>query len=173
MPLLTVSIAQKSWRRAQSPILFPICSCNRFCRLSLHSANMITQRVNIGVTNAKGWIFKGQSLLVESVGTSYQTETKSISRKSVYKRQDLDHTIPQKVETVETVETTTTESAVNLSRPTAPTVTYVDIVRFVIWSIMVVITQAWRDFVERRPFRPTLASDSVAHYYVSLSPSTL
>lgn len=125
--------------------------------------------MNIGVTNAKGWIFRGHSLLVESVATSYLTETKSTNNKSVYRGQNVDNTIQQKVETVKKP---TAESEVNLARPTAPTVTYLDIVRFVIWSIMVVITQAWRDFVERRPFRPTLASDSIAHYYVSHSMSS-
>ena len=99
----------------------------------------------------------------------YLTEYQSTNNNLAIKGQDVDFTMPSKAE-IEIVKTNTAESEVNLARPVVPNVTYLEIVRFFIWSFMVVITQAWRDFVEGRPFRPTLANASVSHYYVRLSP---
>ncbi|EAS35853.2 uncharacterized protein CIMG_01207 [Coccidioides immitis RS] len=54
---------------------------------------------------------------------------------------------------------------VNFTRPVEPPVALVEKFLFLIWSIMLVLTQVWSDFIEKRPFRYVLKSDIMAHYF--------
>lgn len=60
------------------------------------------------------------------------------------------------------------DKTVNLVRPTEPPVTLLEKFLFYVWSVMLVLTQVWRDFTEKRPFRAVLKSDFTAHYFVSM-----
>lgn len=124
---------------------------------------MTTPRTNLDVTNVKEWSLGARSLLAARIAISYLTEFVSTKNRLIIKRADVPYTTRLKVEIATP---TVGESGLDLARPVASNVTYLDIFYFFLWSIILVITQAWRDFVERRPFRPTLATDLLVHYYV-------
>lgn len=149
----------------QSWIPFSICS-HLFTQPEFDSVNMTTPHANLDVTDVKEWSFRARSLLAARIAVSYLMESESTNNRLIIKRQDVHDTIQPKIEIAQTV---AAESEVDLARPVVPNVTYLEMIYFFIWSIMVVMTQAWRDFVERRPFQPTLATNSAVHYYVSLS----
>lgn len=126
---------------------------------------MTTPRANLDVTNVKEWSARARSLLAATIAISYLPEFESTKKSRMIKRPDVHHTIQPKVTIAIN---TASESDVDLVRPVVPSVTYLEMMHFFIWSIMLVISQAWRDFVEQRPFRPMLATESAVHYYVSL-----
>ena len=57
---------------------------------------------------------------------------------------------------------------VNLVKPAEPPVTYLEFLKFFVWSIMVVITQLWRDLSSGKFYKPLLSTDFVTHYFVSV-----
>ena len=126
---------------------------------------MTTPRANLDVTNVKEWSFRARSLLAARIAISYLTEFVSTNNRLIIKA-DVSYSTQVKVEIAKT---TAAESRLDLARPVSPNVTYFEILYFFLFSIILVITQAWRDFVERRPFRPTLATDLLVHYYVGFS----
>jgi hypothetical protein len=82
------------------------------------------------------------------------------------KGRDVDYGTLSKVEVVKAP---ATDNLVNLARPPEPTVSYFQIANFVVWSVMVIVIQMWRDYREGRPFRSVLANDFATHYFVSHS----
>lgn len=60
--------------------------------------------------------------------------------------------------------------AVNLIKPVEPPVTYLETLKFIWWSILVVLTQLWRDVRSRRFYIPLLKTDFMTHYFVCCSP---
>lgn len=141
-----------------------------FTQLEFGSVNMATPRTNLDVPNVKEWSFRARSLVAARIAISYLTEFELKDDRFIIKRPDVQHTIKSNVEVAIS---TAAESEVDLARPVAPNVTYFEIIYFFIWSIMLVITQAWRDLVERRPFRSTLATESAVHYYVKSPPDPI
>lgn len=131
---------------------------------------MATPHTNLDVPNVKEWSFKARSLIAARIAMSYLTEFELRNDRFIFQRTDVQHTIKSNVEVAIT---TAAENEVDLARPVAPNVTYFEIIYFFVWSIMLVIAQAWRDFVERRPFRPTLATESAVHYYVKSLPDPI
>ena len=57
--------------------------------------------------------------------------------------------------------------SVNLIKPVEPSVTYLEILKFVVWSMLVVVTQLCRDVASFKFYRPLLAPDFMTHYFVS------
>ncbi|KAI4199277.1 MAG: hypothetical protein LQ350_004737 [Teloschistes chrysophthalmus] len=55
--------------------------------------------------------------------------------------------------------------AVNLVKPVEPPVTYLEILKFIWWSLLVVLTQAWRDVKARKFYVPLLKTDFMTHYF--------
>lgn len=81
-----------------------------------------------------------------------------------------------RVELAKVEKTHSAESKVVISRRMIPEVSYLHIFQFIVWSIWLVLVQAWADFWEGRSFRAILATDAWAHYYVrrlSKIPSSL
>lgn len=60
--------------------------------------------------------------------------------------------------------------AVNLVKPVEPPVTYLEIFKFIWWSLLVVLTQVWRDVKSRKLYVPLLKTDFMTHYFVCYSP---
>lgn len=60
-------------------------------------------------------------------------------------------------------------SLVNLIKPVEPPVTYLEILKFVVWSIIVVLTQLWRDVSSGKLYKPLLSTDFMTHYFASAS----
>lgn len=56
---------------------------------------------------------------------------------------------------------------VNLTKPTEPPVTYLEMLKFIWWSIMVILTQLWRDLTSGKFYKPLLSTDFMTHYFVS------
>ncbi|KAI9817369.1 MAG: hypothetical protein M1832_004676 [Thelocarpon impressellum] len=54
---------------------------------------------------------------------------------------------------------------VDLVRPREPAITYAEIVRFLIWTIMVTIAQAWEDLKSFSFYRPVLSTHLSAHFF--------
>jgi len=116
-----------------------------------------------GNTYLKGWV-STRSLLT-SLGL-LPKELKAKDTKPLIDAQNMDHT------SVSQVKNMGEKLPFSIVRPREPEVTYLEIFRFAIWSIMLIITQTWRDFTEGRRFRPSLSSHSATHYFVSFSPSS-
>ena len=116
-----------------------------------------------GNTYLKGWV-STRSLLT-SLGL-LPKELKAKDTKPLIDAQNMDHT------SVSQVKNMGEKLPFSIVRPREPEVTYLEIFRFAIWSIMLIITQTWRDFTEGRRFRPNLSSHSATHYFVSFSPSS-
>ena len=60
-------------------------------------------------------------------------------------------------------------SLVNLIKPVEPPVTYLEILKFVVWSITVVLTQLWSDVSSGKLYKPLLSTDFMTHYFASHS----
>lgn len=60
------------------------------------------------------------------------------------------------------------ERKVIFTHPSEPEVSLLEKTLFVLWSIRLVLRQAWSDFLERRWFSGTLVSDAWSHYYVCI-----
>lgn len=60
-------------------------------------------------------------------------------------------------------------SLVNLIKPVEPPVTYLEILKFVVWSIVVVLTQLWNDVSSGKFYKPVLSTDFMTHYFASAS----
>ena len=56
---------------------------------------------------------------------------------------------------------------VNLVKPAEPPVTYLEVLKFLVWSIMVVLIQLWRDLTSGTFYMPLLSTDFMTHYFVS------
>lgn len=56
---------------------------------------------------------------------------------------------------------------VNLVKPAEPPVTYLEVLKFLVWGIMVVLTQLWRDLSSGTFYKPLLSTDFMTHYFVS------
>ena len=56
---------------------------------------------------------------------------------------------------------------VNLVKPAEPPVTYLEVLKFLVWSIMVVLIQLWRDLSSGTFYKPLLSTDFMTHYFVS------
>ncbi|KAH8820193.1 pyridoxal phosphate-dependent transferase [Xylogone sp. PMI_703] len=125
---------------------------------------METPSAALHPTDLKRLIFRGRSLLAEKSPVSYTTEIELPDNKLVNKGRvhDLDYTIRPKVHITKH---NTAEKEVNLIRPPETTASYLEICRFLLWSIVLVLTQAWRDLMEGRPFKAILATDAWTHYY--------
>lgn len=63
----------------------------------------------------------------------------------------------------------TRSHVVGLTQVVDPPVTWMETFRFAIWSIMLILTQAWRDFTSSTWQSPLLSTDFMAHYFVSFS----
>lgn len=63
------------------------------------------------------------------------------------------------------------EAAVNLIKPVEPPVTYLEILKFIWWSVTVVVTQLWSDLKSGKFYKPLLSTDFATHYFVNRSPS--
>ena len=57
--------------------------------------------------------------------------------------------------------------AVKLNKPVEPLVTYSEMLKFVIWGMVMVLTQLWRDLLSGRLYRPLLSTDFMTHFFVS------
>lgn len=58
---------------------------------------------------------------------------------------------------------------VGLAQVVDPPVTWMETFRFALWSILLILTQAWRDFTSSTWHRPLLSTDFMTHYFVSSS----
>lgn len=56
---------------------------------------------------------------------------------------------------------------VNLVKPAEPPVTYLEVLKFLVWSIMVVLIQLRRDLSSGTFYKPLLSTDFMTHYFVS------
>ena len=75
-------------------------------------------------------------------------------------------TVAHGVEGLKGASKVTKEKVVNLIRPVEPPVTYLEILKFIYWSLLVILTQAWRDGKARRLYVPLLKTDFMTHYFV-------
>ena len=117
-------------------------------------------------TSLRDWVSLRQSLLVGQIAALHLADPDPKSGKLLtngHKANGHDHYVSK----LELVKPEKVEKEVILTRREDPTVTYFEITKFVVWSIILVLTQMWRDWREGRPFRPTLATESWTHYYAS------
>ena len=61
------------------------------------------------------------------------------------------------------------KSLVNLIKPVEPPVTYLEILKFVVWSITVILMQLWSDVSSGKFYKPLLSTDFMTHYFASAS----
>ena len=61
------------------------------------------------------------------------------------------------------------QAIVNLVKPIEPPVTYTEILKFFWWSVMVILSQLWKDISSGRIYKPLLRTDFTTHYFVSFS----
>ncbi|KAI9715084.1 MAG: hypothetical protein M1812_006202 [Candelaria pacifica] len=54
---------------------------------------------------------------------------------------------------------------VNLIKPAEPRVTWIETLRFIWWSILVILTQLWRDLSSGKFYKPLLSTDFMPHYF--------
>lgn len=114
------------------------------------------------------WVIRGRSLLADRMVKPHRGETKAepniTKKRAPISGRSTDQVKESKVEIVEKP---TAVPEVNLARPIPPNVTNFEAAIFFLWSFVVIAVQAWRDFIEKRPFLAVLATDSMSHYYVS------
>jgi hypothetical protein len=58
------------------------------------------------------------------------------------------------------------QAVINLIKPVEPPVTYLEIFKFIWWSITVVVTQLWGDLKSGKFYKPLLSTDFATHYFV-------
>lgn len=59
------------------------------------------------------------------------------------------------------------KAVVSFVKPVEPPVTYLEVLKFLVWSLMVVLTQLWRDLSSGTFYKPLLSTDFMTHYFVS------
>lgn len=64
-------------------------------------------------------------------------------------------------------------SSHQLLPPREPPVTKLETYRFIVWSLMIIVLQVWRDIQSFCLYRAMLASDAITHYFVSGSPLSI
>lgn len=60
------------------------------------------------------------------------------------------------------------QAIVNLVKPAEPPVTYTEVLKFIWWSLMVIMSQLCKDISSGRIYKPLLRTDFTTHYFVSL-----
>ncbi|KAI9695781.1 MAG: hypothetical protein M1836_006047 [Candelina mexicana] len=54
---------------------------------------------------------------------------------------------------------------INLAKATEPRVTWLETLEFIWWSILVILTQLWRDLSSGKFYKPLLSTDFMTHYF--------